>query len=103
MTAPPNHAPVAVDDTANTTVCQTINILPLANDSDPDGDALSLVSVTGAGFTMLSATVVEYDAPQATGSYQGSYVVQDTHGAQATANIGVNVGSGTCTIGGGMP
>lgn len=101
--APPNHAPVAVDDTANTTVCQTINILPLANDSDPDGDALSLVSVTGAGFTMLSATVVEYDAPQATGSYQGSYVVQDTHGAQATANIGVNVGSGTCTIGGGMP
>jgi large repetitive protein len=101
MAANVNHPPVANTDIASTTVCQTIGITPLTNDTDPDGDALSVVSVNGNGFTLLSSTLVQYQAPLAAGGYSGSYVVQDTHGAQATGTIDVNVGSGTCTIGGG--
>ena len=43
-----NEAPVALDDQVVTDegVAATINIL--GNDSDPDGDALSIVSVNGA-------------------------------------------------------
>src|SRR2546426_92508 len=44
VTSPPNHPPVAADDTATTTAGVSIQISVLANDSDPDSDALTVTS-----------------------------------------------------------
>jgi Calx-beta domain-containing protein len=97
-----NIPPVANLDRASTTICQTIFINPVANDTDPDGDLpLSMVSVSGGQFTLLSSTEVEFDAPHTAGGYTGTYVVQDSRGAQSTGTMSVAVGSGSCTIGGG--
>ena len=41
-----NRAPVAVDDQVNLTTVAPVSIDVLANDYDPDGDAISIVSVT---------------------------------------------------------
>ncbi|NND60857.1 MAG: tandem-95 repeat protein [Gammaproteobacteria bacterium] len=45
---PPNRAPVAGDDTAVTDEDTAVTINVLANDSDPDGDSLSVASVSAA-------------------------------------------------------
>ena len=56
-----NKAPNAVNDTA-TTGCSVITIDVLGNDTDPDGDSLSLVSVTGAnlGTAIVSGSSIVY-------------------------------------------
>ena len=41
-----NHAPVAVDDTASTAFETSVLVDVLANDSDPDGDSLTLISLS---------------------------------------------------------
>ena len=41
-----NNLPVAVDDTASTDEDIAVDIDALANDTDPDGDTLSVQSVT---------------------------------------------------------
>lgn len=48
FTIPANRAPIARDDTAKIVGTTPVLIRVLANDSDPDGDGISLVSVTGA-------------------------------------------------------
>ncbi|MFK7764038.1 MAG: DUF5060 domain-containing protein, partial [Roseobacter sp.] len=48
-----NLAPVAVDDSAETEQNQTILVDVLANDSDPDGNTLSLVDVSYNGTTSV--------------------------------------------------
>jgi hypothetical protein len=45
---PPNQAPAAANDTALTQMNEAITVNVLANDSDPDGDALSIASYTQA-------------------------------------------------------
>lgn len=47
-TPPPNQPPVAVDDTINLdlTVFDTVQVNVLANDSDPDGDSLTVTDAT---------------------------------------------------------
>lgn len=97
-----NQPPVANPDAATTTVCQTIFINVIANDTDPDGDLpLTLVSVSGIGYSVFSSTTVQFDAPNSPASRSGTYVVQDSRGAQSTGNVNVGVNPGTCSIGGG--
>ncbi|WP_424930531.1 Ig-like domain-containing protein [Amaricoccus tamworthensis] len=48
-----NQAPVAVNDTASTEQNRTIAIDVLANDSDPDGDTLTLTDVSYLGSTSI--------------------------------------------------
>src|SRR5262249_6905513 len=45
---PDNHPPVAVDDNAITSAVTPVTVAVLANDSDPDGDSLSIRSFTQA-------------------------------------------------------
>jgi formylglycine-generating enzyme required for sulfatase activity len=93
-----NNPPVAVDDNAatNESVLVTINVL--ANDSDPDGDPLSIVAVAGTGIASLVIVSgqVEY-TPQA--GYQGTdtftYTIEDGFAAQATATVYVDVLGGS--------
>ena len=66
----------------------------LANDSDPDGDALTIVSVTtpGNGEAVISGDVILY-SPTAgfVGSDSFSYTIDDGFGGQASATVTVVV------------
>ena len=59
---PPNRPPVAVDDAATTPSGQPVTINVIANDSDPDGDPLTVQSVTAPlfGTAVISNNMVIY-------------------------------------------
>ncbi len=85
-----NDAPVAVDDLASTTGETPIEIDVLANDTDPEGDALTLESVTlRSGRGTVSITAAGELAFTAATGFHGvaivEYVVRDAGGAEAAA------------------
>ncbi len=97
---PVNDAPVANDDTLQVltgTVARTVNVL--ANDTDIDGDSLTISQVTqpaaGNGTVAISSDQKSllYTPPTATftGNVTFSYVVTDATGATDTANVTLNV------------
>ena len=92
-----NTPPVASNDSAATNEDTVLRLAPaslLANDSDADGDALSIASVGGAsnGSVALSASEVVF-TPQA--NYNGpasfTYTLSDGKGGSATAAVAVTV------------
>ena len=92
-----NRPPVAVDDTLATVEDTAAAIDVVANDTDPDGDPLGIVSVTQplhGSVAVLDARQVRY-TPQA--DYHGadafSYTITDPSGATATAGVAVTVAS----------
>lgn len=94
---PVNDVPVAIND-ANLSVTggETLEIAPLANDSDPDGDPLTLASLVSGPFhgsAVINAdNTLSYTADDNfTGSDTILYVVDDSHGGTATASIVVAV------------
>ncbi len=91
----PNSPPQAVDDTAEVTPGGLVDIPVLANDSDPDGDPLTLVGVSmpdAGSVTVLPDRRLRY-APRSgfTGEDSFTYTIADQHGASATATVRVNV------------
>jgi FtsP/CotA-like multicopper oxidase with cupredoxin domain len=56
VTPPTNHPPVATADTASTTPGNSVVINVLANDSDPDGDTITLIAVSNPS-TMSTAGI----------------------------------------------
>jgi hypothetical protein len=91
---PPNQPPVAVDDAATTAFATPVTINVLANDSDPDGDALTVLSVTqpAGGVAAVVNNEVEYQPSRAfTGVDTFTYTIGDGHGHTATANVAVTV------------
>jgi hypothetical protein len=72
-----------------------VNVAVLSNDSDPDGDTLSVVSVTQGAYGAVSInpdkTVKYAPAPNYFGSDSFNYTVDDGHGGQSTANVQVTV------------
>jgi hypothetical protein len=94
ITAPANQPPVAVDDAATTAFVTPVTINVIANDSDPDGDALTVISVgTPAGGTaQIVNNEVDYQPARTfTGVDTFGYTISDGHGHTATANISVTV------------
>ncbi|HGY57155.1 MAG TPA: tandem-95 repeat protein [Caldithrix abyssi] len=91
---PVNDAPVAVNDTADTQEDTPVNISVLANDSDVDGDALSVSGTTQGsnGSVSTDGTTVTY-TPDA--DYNGSdsfdYYISDGNGGKDTATVTVNI------------
>jgi VCBS repeat-containing protein len=89
-----NDAPVAVDDKADTREDERVVIQVLKNDSDPDGDKLSIASVTQAehGTVEIVGRNVKY-RPDAEffGTDTFTYTVQDGKGGTATAFVEVTV------------
>jgi hypothetical protein len=93
-----NRLPVAVADTASTVGTTAVVINVLANDSDPDGDVLTItavtqpasgtVTITGTGKTVTYRPVAGASsvAPQTF-----TYTVSDGRGGSATANVTVAV------------
>lgn len=91
VTAKPNAPPNAVNDSRSTPEDTPVNIDVLANDSDPDGDALDKSSLTVVvapknGSFSISNGVVTY-TPNANffGSDSFTYTVKDSQGA--TSNV----------------
>ena len=96
--APVNDAPLAYNDWISGLPGQgPIAILVLANDTDPDGDALTIGTFTQPVHGTLSrgdAGVLIYTP--ASGAWEGNdsftYTISDGHGATASATVAVNVG-----------
>ena len=94
-----NQPPVAANDTATTPAGTAVAIAVLANDSDPDGDQLSVVGFTqGAHGTVSFANNIATYTPApgfppgttaATDSF--TYTITDGRGANATAAVTVTV------------
>jgi hypothetical protein len=94
VTAGPNQPPVAKDDSKVTDEDVAGTIPVLANDSDPDGDPVSVISVNqGAhGSVTKTATSVTY-VPEKdwAGMDSFSYTISDTNGLTATAAVVIRV------------
>ena len=94
VTPPPNGPPVAVDDAAVTFVLTAVTIDALANDSDPDGDALTIVGITqpaGGAAQIVNNAIVYQPGRAFVGLDTFTYTIDDGHGHTATANVSVDV------------
>jgi hypothetical protein len=86
-----NAAPVATADHFSVGAASAVFDV-LANDSDPDGDVLTIVSVssaTGNNATTDGATIAFTPTSDFGGSDELSYVVGDGHGGTATGTVTV--------------
>lgn len=89
-----NHPPVAVDDVAVTEANTPVAIPVLTNDTDCDGDTLSLLAAgQGAnGSVSVDKNSVIYTPKQDfSGNDSFSYTVSDVHGATAVGTVSVTV------------
>ena len=91
-----NDAPVARPDAATTAEDTPVTVAVLANDTDPDGDPLSVASVVqpSNGVVTVSpdgATVTYTPDPDFNGSDAFSYAAADGSGETASASVSVTV------------
>ncbi len=92
---PENNLPVAVNDTAVTTMEMAVDIDVLANDTDPDGDVLVVSGVTQASqgtVTITAAGEVRYTpAAGFSGRDSFTYEIDDGQSGNATGTVSVTV------------
>lgn len=89
-----NRAPNARNDAFSTNRGETAMLDVLANDSDPDQDALKIVSVTlpAHGTASVNGNRVSYTpAPDYTGQDTFSYTIADDKGASSSAQVTLTV------------
>ena len=91
-----NHPPVAVNDTGSTLGVTPLVLSVLANDTDPDGDRLSIDSVSqpSSGTAVINALVgtITYTASVGTsGQHSFTYTITDRRGGFSTATVSVAV------------
>jgi len=89
-----NTAPVAVDDSATTIIGQPVTLTTLSNDSDADGDTLTITNVAtpSNGTAVISGGEIIYTPnPGFTGTDSFSYIISDGNGGTATATETVDV------------
>ena len=90
-----NEPPVAVPDQVTVEAGMSLTIDPVANDLDPDGDPLRLVSVTlprhGRLAVMADRRLVYTANDGHLGSDGFSYTVRDRQGALATGSVAITV------------
>jgi hypothetical protein len=95
QSAPANQAPVARDDEAGTDQDSTVSIDVLANDSDPDGDPLTIISVTQPGSGSVRAELGGFLSYEPRAGFSGvdtfTYTISDGDGGNASANVHVLV------------
>jgi serine/threonine protein phosphatase PrpC len=95
--SPPNHPPVANNDSATTAEDTPITITIKSNDTDTDNDPLTLVSASqgtnGTVTTNLSGTVTYTPATNFFGTDHFTYVISDGQGGSATGLVTVTITS----------
>ncbi|MEW8057838.1 MAG: retention module-containing protein, partial [Candidatus Thiodiazotropha endolucinida] len=92
-----NNGPVAIGDSASTSENTPITIDVLTNDSDPEGDVLSITSITqgtngSVTIDPVTGNPVYTPAPAFTGTDTFSYTITDGNGGTDTATVTVTVG-----------
>jgi CSLREA domain-containing protein len=99
---PPNQPPVAVDDQVTTIKGTAVTVDVLANDSDPEGDALKLVAVGNAthGDVSVNGAAAVY-VPQAdfVGTDHFTYTVADSASNTSVATVTIDVRADTAGTG----
>jgi hypothetical protein len=92
---PLNSPPIAVNDAVTVTAGVAATIDVLDNDSDPDGDPLSIVAVGdpahGAAAITAQNTILYTSADGFTGVDTFTYTISDGNGGQAIATVTVTV------------
>jgi large repetitive protein len=91
---PVNDAPVAVNDTVSTAEDTPVTISVLSNDTDVDGDTLTVQSVTqGAKGTVsiVSGQVLYTPNANYNGTDSFTYVISDGNGGTSTATVNVTI------------
>ena len=90
-----NDAPVAVNDAATTAEDTAATITVLTNDTDLDGDTLSVTSVTvpahGTATVNPDGTIAYTPSANFNGADSFSYTIGDTNGGTATGTVSVTV------------
>ena len=95
LVTPYNYPPVAVNDVATLPMNSSLSINVLANDTDPEGDVLTVVSTTtpSHGVTVINTDGTIKYTP--TIGYSGAdsfgYTISDGNGNTATANVDVTI------------
>jgi len=101
VTVAANHAPVAVNDTINTNQNTTIFISALANDTDSDGDPLTITAATrasGNGTVTNLGDSIQFDSPNQNGTTVINYTISDGFGLTSTATVTVTIGTNTAPV-----
>ncbi|KWV59592.1 Mo-co oxidoreductase dimerization domain protein [Rhizobium altiplani] len=97
-----NNAPVAANDNGFTTYSNTVLSIAaaslLANDTDPDGDALTITGANGATngtvtFDSQTNAVIFTPTTGYVGAASFSYSISDGRGGTSTATVSLNVGA----------
>ncbi|MBO9586523.1 MAG: DUF11 domain-containing protein, partial [Flavobacterium sp.] len=103
-----NHNPTAVADIYTVSEDNSVTLTPLANDSDADGDTITIASINGTALTGSAQTIA---VPNGTVNISAAgvitftpdanfnsataisfpYAIGDGHGGTATANINITV------------
>jgi hypothetical protein len=89
--------PVANDDSVTVRTNAAIDIPVLDNDSDPDGEDITLVPTlpknlpAGAGLLFPSGNVLRYLAPSRPGNYVAVYEIEGPDGQKARAQVKIAV------------
>ena len=90
-----NNAPTAIDDLKTTDPNTAVVINVLANDSDIDGNGLTVASATdpanGTVFVNADGTITYTPDPGYTGTDTFTYTITDGEGGTATAKVGITV------------
>ncbi len=89
-----NPPPVAGDDSVATAEDTPVRISPLANDSDPDGDTLTIVSakaLKGSVVVNADGTLTYTPNPGVSGTDKITYTISDGNGGTSTATITVTI------------
>ncbi len=93
-----NTPPLAKNDSASTSAGTAVTIAVLANDSDPDGDSLSVTSLSGItnGSAKINSngSVTFTPASGYSGTTSFGYSISDGKGGSASATVTVTVGAG---------
>ncbi len=93
--APANTAPVAQNDNAATSANTPVTIAVLSNDSDADGDSLSITGTSGVNGSaaIQNGAIVFTPNSGFSGVETFSYSISDGKGGSASANVSVSVAS----------
>jgi len=91
----PNQPPVAGDNSATVAASGTVDIPVLANDSDPDGDTLTITAVSaptaGTATILTGPARIRYVATATAGTRTFTYTISDGHAHTDTATVTVTV------------
>lgn len=95
-----NDQPFAVNDSASTVINTSVTINVLLNDSDIDGDDLSIIDANAAnGTTVITGDAIVYTPnTDFNGTDTINYTISDSNGATASALVSMTVNSNVAPI-----